>query len=185
MTKLLNELGNVYGMLTVVERGSSTAQGRTRWLCQCDCGNTSLVHGSNLRSGFTKSCGCQSKLGRKKTIPDAEIAFGGYYTNTRWNAKRRKIFFDLTKEQVRSIIKRNCFYCGAPPTIRTNSYRNYLGNGLDRLDNDIRYVTDNIVPCCESCNRSKLQRSLTEFIAWAHRVAKQHPLHEAHQEHDE
>lgn len=38
------------------------------WLCQCDCGNTTTVVGSNLSSGLTKSCGC---LRRKKKSEDA------------------------------------------------------------------------------------------------------------------
>lgn len=28
------------------------------WLCQCDCGNTTQVRSSSLRSGVTLSCGC-------------------------------------------------------------------------------------------------------------------------------
>jgi hypothetical protein len=31
------------------------------WLCQCDCGNQTEVHGHDLRSGKTKSCGCLNK----------------------------------------------------------------------------------------------------------------------------
>lgn len=30
---------------------------RTYWLCECDCGNETLVEGGNLRSGHTKTCG--------------------------------------------------------------------------------------------------------------------------------
>ena len=28
------------------------------WLCQCDCGNKTIVYGTTLRSGETTSCGC-------------------------------------------------------------------------------------------------------------------------------
>lgn len=43
------------------------------WLCQCDCGNTSIVRGKSLIQGNTKSCGClvyesrNVKHGMKKT----------------------------------------------------------------------------------------------------------------------
>ena len=31
------------------------------WLCHCDCGNICTVQASNLKSGATKSCGCNHK----------------------------------------------------------------------------------------------------------------------------
>lgn len=39
--------------------------GCSLWLCECDCGNTTIVVYSNLKSGHTKSCGC---LYREKAI---------------------------------------------------------------------------------------------------------------------
>ena len=32
--------------------------GNVRWICQCDCGNTTRVPSGHLKSGHTKSCGC-------------------------------------------------------------------------------------------------------------------------------
>lgn len=55
---LKNEVGNTYGYLTVIERAENTKEGRAQWLCQCKCGNTTVVLGKHLRSGNTKSCGC-------------------------------------------------------------------------------------------------------------------------------
>lgn len=31
----------------------------TQWICQCDCGNTVIVHKNNLTSGNSTSCGCK------------------------------------------------------------------------------------------------------------------------------
>lgn len=57
MRKLIDETGNRYGRLVVIERvkniGSSAA-----WLCRCDCGNETIVRGGGLRKGSTRSCGC-------------------------------------------------------------------------------------------------------------------------------
>lgn len=58
MGKLVNEVGNRYGRLIVVERAGSTEANKALWRCQCDCGNTTTVIGSKLRDGEVKSCGC-------------------------------------------------------------------------------------------------------------------------------
>lgn len=31
----------------------------TAWLCQCECGNTTITRASSLKNGHTKSCGCK------------------------------------------------------------------------------------------------------------------------------
>lgn len=58
---LKNEIGNVYGYLTVLKRVENSKEGRARWLCRCKCGNEIVVLGKSLRSGNTKSCGCYQK----------------------------------------------------------------------------------------------------------------------------
>lgn len=53
----INEVGNVYGYLTVIAPAPSKS-GRAMWKCKCKCGNECEVIGKLLRSGHTKSCGC-------------------------------------------------------------------------------------------------------------------------------
>lgn len=60
--KIINEVGNRYGRLVVLEKVESI-NGRAAWKCQCDCGNTVIVKGKYLRNGDTKSCGCLSSYG--------------------------------------------------------------------------------------------------------------------------
>ena len=55
---VINEVGNKYGLLTVIERGQNTKEGSAQWVCECECGNKTIVSGKNLRKGNTKSCGC-------------------------------------------------------------------------------------------------------------------------------
>ena len=55
-----NEIGNKYGKLIVLSRGENDNNGKARWYCQCDCGNTILARGTDLRRGKTKTCGCSS-----------------------------------------------------------------------------------------------------------------------------
>ncbi len=48
-----------FGMLTAVSLVNGlTADRCVRWKCVCDCGNELVVKSSSLRSGNTKSCGC-------------------------------------------------------------------------------------------------------------------------------
>lgn len=54
-------IGQRFGRLVVISIGEPTPGGNTRWECKCDCGNTALVTGTNLKNGMTKSCGCIRK----------------------------------------------------------------------------------------------------------------------------
>lgn len=40
---------------------------RLAWWCRCDCGETKLIDGNNLRRGLTKSCGCMRNHGLTHT----------------------------------------------------------------------------------------------------------------------
>lgn len=52
-----NLVGMRFGRLTVIKQVNSKTPQR-RWLCKCDCGNTSEVQSYQLTSGHSKSCGC-------------------------------------------------------------------------------------------------------------------------------
>ena len=53
-----DETGNIYGSLKALKRVGSDPKGHALWLCQCICGQQTIVTGDNLRGG-TSSCGCQ------------------------------------------------------------------------------------------------------------------------------
>jgi len=50
--------GTKYNSLKVLEFLGSK-NGKTTYLCECDCGNKTEAHGRYLRNGDKKSCGCQ------------------------------------------------------------------------------------------------------------------------------
>lgn len=58
MAKLIDETGNVYGRLTVLNKDGLSKDHHAMWLCKCSCGKTVSVIGKDLRSGHTTSCGC-------------------------------------------------------------------------------------------------------------------------------
>lgn len=56
--KPTNMVGQRYGKLVVLEEATLEQSREAYWSCQCDCGENTVVRGSNLRNGNTKSCGC-------------------------------------------------------------------------------------------------------------------------------
>lgn len=57
MPKLKDLTGQRFGRLTVLKRVENIGR-QTAWLCQCECGSTKIVTGSNLHGGKARSCGC-------------------------------------------------------------------------------------------------------------------------------
>ena len=74
MPKALDLTGQKFGKLTAIERLPSR-NGKTYWLCKCECGNQTQVQTSHLRSGSIISCGCAHVVpqnsGKKTTIMDS------------------------------------------------------------------------------------------------------------------
>src|ERR1700676_3726034 len=63
MSKRLNLSRQKFGLLTVIGDAPSTEHGHARYLCLCDCGNTTIVRGNALKTGAVASSGCKVKHG--------------------------------------------------------------------------------------------------------------------------
>jgi len=68
MPSVIDLSGQRFGRLTVTGRAMNR-KGAAMWLCMCDCGNDTVVLGSYLRRGITRSCGCLSKQMAWSTDP--------------------------------------------------------------------------------------------------------------------
>ena len=57
--------GQKFGRLTVIGRGEDyinpSGKHRPRWICQCECGGTSLTQAPALKNGTATSCGCKRR----------------------------------------------------------------------------------------------------------------------------
>lgn len=64
----LNSLiGQRFGKLVVINKANVIKNNRSQyWECLCDCGNTSIVNTSDLRSGKVIGCGCTKSIGEYK-----------------------------------------------------------------------------------------------------------------------
>ena len=78
------------------------------------------------------------------------------------NAKKRNIDFNLTKEDFYFLTQQKCHYCG--------DMKEY--NGIDRIDSNKGYELNNCVPCCEICNKMKLDYSYDFWIDHMKKVIK-------------
>lgn len=62
--------GHHYNFLTVIFPISNNKKrsSKDKWLCQCDCGNLTIVAYTNIVNNHTKSCGCLKKDSLRETL---------------------------------------------------------------------------------------------------------------------
>ena len=134
-----NLLGQRFGRLLVISEAGSGYQGKTKWLCRCDCSVEKIVYGTSLKSGGTKSCGC---LRREVTTTHGLYGTPGY--NAWFDAKLRctnpnhKHWVDYGGRGIEFRL----------PDVKT--FSDHIGprpsnkHSLDRIDNDGHYEPGNI-----------------------------------------
>lgn len=87
MAKKIDLTGQQFGMLTVLSESTyKNNTGKARWLCQCDCGDKTIVSGHNLRNGNTTSCGCKVKENARK-----------YYQKKKLDSQSRKRYSSVIR----------------------------------------------------------------------------------------
>ncbi len=173
--RVKEEIGNRYGRVVVIAKGSKPTGQGAMWLCRCDCGKEFVTRGSALRKGDTQSCGCVAveKLRAAVMLPEGIAARNQTLRRLKANAAERGIEWELTDAQALEIMRQNCHYCGggfSNLSSHPDFNGNFAYNGIDRVDNTKGYVTGNIVPCCKHCNIAKRDRTVGEFLEWIERV---------------
>lgn len=99
--------GKKFGRLSVVRKVESK-NGRSMWLCKCDCGKEVVKTGKLLANGMTRSCGC---LSRETTIVK--------------NKSRRK--YECSDVHLRAVWKKMIERCELP---KNNRYYRYGARGI-------------------------------------------------------
>jgi hypothetical protein len=173
----LNLIGQKFGRLLVLEE-VEPINGKSAWLCQCDCGNTKIVKTSLLKDKNCHSCGCLNNEKRLSRI-DAMCIKRTKYTKLEATARVvwRNKYKEMDFEDFYEMSQLDCFYCGEPPSNITESSRTrslkdekesgiFIYNGLDRVDNNKVHTKENCVPCCKYCNYAKSDLTLKEFKEW-------------------
>ena len=137
MRPILELEGQVYGKLTVIGFEGLNIHHNSMWRCKCICGNEKVVAAKNLRSGWTKSCGCdRSAHGySKKSHPAYRVWVG---MRNRCNNPRNPAWKHYGGRGIK--------ICE-----RWNRFENFLadigerpeGTSIERIDNDGNYEPSN------------------------------------------
>ena len=167
--RIIDESGNCYGELTVIERAGKDKSGYALWKAKCSCGNVVYFRGSSLRAGSYKSCGCKR---RNRKLDGFSIKYASrVYHQYRGNAISKSLGFFLTPEEFERITQLPCYYCDSAS--KDNIFAvGYIGNGIDRVVNAIGYRAENVVPCCGLCNHMKSDIDVDVFIAQCKNITK-------------
>ena len=175
MNNLVNKR---FGRLKVISKTKYRNSGNIIWLCECDCGQFTMVAGGNLMSEGIKSCGClQKEMSLKKHF----IKHG--------DAKHinRNPIYNVWNEMKYRCNNPNHYaykWYGARGIGVCNEWLDYstfkiwaLNNGyksglsIDRIDNDGDYEPSN----CQFITRSENTRKRNGIILWLRKSAKENP----------
>ena len=151
-----------FGNWLTLERAPNSADGRARWLCECQCGSgiRKTLYSTNLIKGNTRGCGCNYS---KRLLPYEALYrrvrdYGASYSRTIEFTLSYEEFVEFTKQDI-------CFYCHSPVTwAKYNVTWNGSAYNLDRKDNDKGYTKENCIVCCGRCNKGK--NKLFTFNEW-------------------
>lgn len=106
-----------------------------------------------------------------KLLTPESRAYNRKYTAYKNSAKTRGYAFEISLEQFKDVVGKNCYYCGIEPNeVIPFKHQNGLEvakirfNGIDRLDNTKGYCEKNCVPCCYTCNEMKMDKTTKDFL---------------------
>jgi hypothetical protein len=141
--KRLKLSGKRFGRLLVIREVGQNKHKAVLWECVCDCGNTIIAIGGNLRIGCTNSCGCI----KNETTGNLNKTHGmaGTPTHGTWKHIIQRCT-NLNSKDYKDYGGRGITVCE-----RWLSFENFLEDmglkpkrfSIDRIDNDRGYFKEN------------------------------------------
>lgn len=145
MSKMKDITGMKFNKLLVIERAENSSRGKARWKCLCDCGNYTIVEGSNLRNGAVKSCGCSKMESKNQTHGMSKTRI-----YKEWNNMKNRVLNHSTKSY-KDYGKRGISVCDEWKYDFKSFYEWAMVNGysddltIERKDTNGDYCPEN---CC-------------------------------------
>lgn len=153
--------GKRFGKWVVVQEVAERKHGQVCWLCKCDCGNEKVLVGAVLRKGKSKSCGCYREA-VKRTHGMYQAPIHRVWSNMiqRWYNPKNKVYHNYGG--------RGIVVCDRWRTSFEAFYQDvgdvpFEGAQLDRINNDLGYLKDNVhwATSSENLNNTRRTRYIT------------------------
>jgi hypothetical protein len=180
-----NLVGKRFGRLKVIGFSHKDKRGKPYWICQCDCGNTTVSRADSLKSGKANSCGCLSaeRIVRANTVHGrcSNGKKNGDATYRSWHSMKQRCC-DPNADQYPLYGKRGIKVCNR----WLHSFENFVadmgerpvGTTIDRIDSNGNYEPGNCrwATAEEQNNNTRsnhfiLFRGKTKTLAqWSHEV---------------
>lgn len=187
--------GQKFNRLLVIKEGenlvSPCGTKRAKWECLCDCGNVSYVTTTELRSGHTKSCGCWSREQARKAMTGQRYYVKrrlgtknvkkSYFDRVRKGAIERNLEFNISIEDMQSLLEKQNFKCALTGDDITMSLENSafrIAKGiaihntasLDRIDSSKGYTLENIQWVHKEINLIKQNLKEQDLLVWCKKL---------------
>jgi len=167
------KLNQKIGSWTITDWDSN----KDNYILTCSCDNMSKGSASFVDSkvkslrenGFTACSKCSRKYFKQAKTKDQKLK--RVYSKYKKSAKTRNLEFLLTLEECLNLFKSRCYYCNdLPENIETTYQIEY--QGIDRIDNNMGYISDNVIPCYAFCNYAKHYHSQEKFLEKVEKIHK-------------
>lgn len=155
----INLTNKKFGRITALYPTEERKYRAIVWQCKCDCGNYINVTIQSLKSGNTKSCGCSRYKYNYK-----EEKLLKYFTSLDFSAKRRKIEFKITLDDIyKQWYDQNglCNYTNIK--LKLPYEKDEFTGSIDRINSSIGYTKNNIQWILKEINFMKGNMSESKF----------------------